>query len=242
MHELPKVSVVTICYNAQELINHTLQSVSSQQYPALEYIVIDGASTDNTMSIISNYKSKITHLLSEPDSGLYDAMNKGLGLASGDFVIFMNAGDTFYNTDTVRKVMEKGKNADFVYGRPLVMAQDGTQKEWHKMIPTDASIRPESFLLGMVVCHQAIFVRRSIAPNFDLRWKISSDIDWTIKVLKKSKAVYFYHSHVCLYLAGGLSNKRKWQAVYERFRIGINHFGFSQALFSQLQILASWFK
>lgn len=242
MQFLPKISVITICFNAAIDIERTLQNVSSQHYPALEYIVVDGGSTDRTLEIINNYKSKITHLLNEPDKGLYDAMNKGLALATGEFVIFMNSGDMFYDTDTLRYLMEKGKGADFIYGRPLVIEKNGRQNTWHKEIPDADSLVPESFLPGMVICHQASLIRRSIAPKFEIKYQIASDIDWIIKVVKRSKRFYFHDGYVCYYYRGGLSGKYRWKALMERFEILSIHFGFRQALIAQFKIVSNLIK
>lgn len=242
MQVLPKISVITICFNAAAEIERTLQNVSSQNYPAIEYIVVDGASTDRTREIIHTYKSKITHLLSEPDKGLYDAMNKGLALATGEFVIFMNSGDMFYNQDILRHLMEKGKDADFVYGRPLVIEKNGRQNTWHKPIPDADSLVPESFLPGMVVCHQASLIRRNIAPKFEIKYHIAADIDWIIKVVKSSKRSYFHDGYVCYFFRGGLSGKYRMRALWERFEILSYHFGFRQALNAQFKILINLIK
>lgn len=242
MQVLPKISVITICFNAAAVIERTLQNVSSQNYPAIEYIVVDGASTDRTREIINSYKSKITHLLSEPDQGLYDAMNKGLALATGEYVVFMNSGDMFYDRDTLRHLMEKGKDADFVYGRPLVIEKNGRQNTWHKPIPYADSLVPESFLPGMVVCHQASMIRRNIAPKFEIKYHIAADIDWIIKVVKSSKRSYFHDGYVCYFYRGGLSGKYRLKALWERFEILSFHFGFQQALKAQFEILISLIK
>ena len=103
----PTFSVITVCRNAQHTIEDTLQSVITQSYHHVEYIVIDGNSTDGTLSIIRRYQERIAHVVSEPDRGLYDAMNKGLRLATGDYVCFLNAGDCFHEDDTLQQMVHR---------------------------------------------------------------------------------------------------------------------------------------
>ena len=242
MKILPKISVVTICCNAEDQIEKTIESVVSQDYPAIEYIIIDGASTDQTLDKIKKYLSKINVFISEPDQGLYDAMNKGLRSASGVYILFMNAGDTFYESQSLSNLIQNAKDADFIYGKTVVTGEDGTQKEWHKKIPCATAISPASFLQGMVVCHQAMLIRKTLVSEFDLKWEISSDLDWVIKALKKTEKKHFYDQYVCTFLMGGLSSRRKWKAITERFWISVKHFGFSRAVFAQFQIIISWFR
>ena len=125
----PVLSVITIVYNNVRDIERTMLSVLNQTYHAIEYIVIDGASTDGTLDIIKQYKNRITKLISEKDKGIYDAMNKGLAIATGDYVIFMNSGDEFYATDTVAKVFASAPDADIYYGE-TEMIDDERRKPW----------------------------------------------------------------------------------------------------------------
>ncbi|MBK8501181.1 MAG: glycosyltransferase [Saprospiraceae bacterium] len=237
LDEFPKVTVITICLNAERKLEDTLRSVTSQTYPNIEYLVIDGASSDRTLSIIEKYQSNIDQVCSQSDRGLYDAMNKGLSLSTGTFVIFMNSGDTFYNEETLKDLIEAGYKDDFIYGRPLVIEQNGAESDWHKDVPDENSMKPESFLKGMVVCHQALVVRTSIAPNFDLRYPVASDIDWAIKALKASNSVHFHPVYVCRFHRGGLSDKLRRKALLERFHIMRRHFGLVRAFTAHLEIL-----
>lgn len=242
MDDFPKVTVITVCFNAEEKLETTLTSVLSQRYPNLEYIVIDGASTDRTLSIIQKHSSELIRVYSQPDQGLYDAMNKGLLLASGEWVIYMNSGDTFYLEETLKEMVEAGHQADFIYGHPLVIGIDGDEHVWHKVIPDGNSIRPESFLKGMVVCHQALLVRRQIAPAFDLRYRVASDIDWTIESLKRSSRIYYYPGYICRYYRGGLSERKRTRALIERFLILHKHFGLTRTISAHLTMLAGKMK
>ena len=104
---MPKISVVTVCYNAVETIEKTILSVINKTYQNIEYIIIDGASTDGTVDIINRYRDKIAYFVSEPDKGIYDAMNKGINAATGDWISFMNAGDTFYCNKTIHRLFHR---------------------------------------------------------------------------------------------------------------------------------------
>lgn len=124
----PKISVITVCYNAENSIEKTIESVLNQNYSNIEYIIIDGKSTDNTKNILRKYRDKITKIISEPDSGLYDAMNKGLLLATGDYVNFMNAGDIFCDNNVIKDVIEKyNSSADVIYGNAVVINPNGSE-------------------------------------------------------------------------------------------------------------------
>lgn len=127
-HLTPKFSVITVTYNAEAVLEDTIQSVISQTYRHVEYIIIDGASKDNTLSVINRYKEHISHIVSEPDKGLYDAMNKGIGLATGDYLCFLNAGDSFHEDDTLQQMVHSitgSKLPDVLYGETALVDKEG---------------------------------------------------------------------------------------------------------------------
>lgn len=128
MEKSPKISIITVCFNAGNALEKTIKSVISQSYPNLEYIIIDGKSTDNSLEIINKYSQYISIIISEPDSGLYDAMNKGLNLATGEYVNFMNAGDIFYNNEvTSNLIKEANLDYDVIYGDAIAINQNGQE-------------------------------------------------------------------------------------------------------------------
>ncbi len=234
----PLISVITVCYNAERYLERTLDSVLSQKDVNLEYIIVDGDSKDRTPSIIEKYKEQIARIVSEPDHGLYDAMNKGITLATGDYISFMNAGDVFYNEETLSRALENSDGANFIYGLTEKVDEDGKTSPWHKITPTENDLTAKSFINGMVICHQSMIVRRNLAPVFDYgRWQISADIDWTIKILKKTRNIHFYNNYICRYLDGGISARRKWKAVTERFLLSIDHFGIFPSILIQFKLL-----
>jgi len=233
----PTVSIITVSYNAEEYIERTMQSVQAQTYPNIEYVVIDGASKDKTLEIINNYKSIVTTLVSERDKNLYDAMNKGIQHATGEYIWFMNAGDKIATPDTLEKAMAGAQNADFIYGKTIRITEDGQEHAWHKAHPKPETLNWKSFGQGMVVCHQSMLVRRSLAPLYDLNWKHVADIDWCLKVMKGAKKVHDTGETMSLFLEGGYSNQTKRASLKERFRVVQSHMGFAGAVGSHLKII-----
>lgn len=129
LHHLhPKFSIITVTYNAGKVLEDTIQSVITQTYKNVEYILVDGGSTDNTLSIINQYRSMIQQVISEPDRGLYDAMNKGIKMATGDYICFLNAGDAFHEDDTLQQMVHSlTENAlpDVLYGETAIVDEEG---------------------------------------------------------------------------------------------------------------------
>ncbi|HZH55525.1 MAG TPA: glycosyltransferase family 2 protein [Sphingobacteriaceae bacterium] len=115
-HFAPTLSVITVVYNNVKDIARTLHSVLDQSYPHIEYVVVDGGSTDGTLAVLRQYEDRISQLISEPDEGIYDAMNKGLRMATGDYVLFMNSGDELYASNTVEAVFASASDSDIYYG------------------------------------------------------------------------------------------------------------------------------
>jgi len=231
----PTLSVITIVYNNALDIERTMLSVLNQTYPNIEYIIIDGLSTDGTLDIIKKYSDKISKLVSEKDEGIYDAMNKGLALATGDYVLFMNSGDEFYSPDTVANVFASADNADIYYGETEMIDGNGKSlgQRRHKA-PDDFSWR--SFKYGMSVSHQAIFVKRSIAEPFNRKYELSADIDWILNAAKNAKIIVNTHQYVAKYLVGGVSKKRHRRSLQERFDIMKKHYGLIPTLLNHIVI------
>lgn len=237
----PRVSVVTVTYNAEKVLERTLRSVLTQTYPYKEYIIIDGNSKDTTLEIIRKNAHHIDFWLSEPDQGIYDAMNKGIAQASGDYIIFLNAGDTFFEEKTLEKIFEQNTEADIYYGEsqmidPTTLQPVGLRSEFtpHKL---PQKLTWKSMAWGMVVCHQAILVKKSIIEDFDLSYRYSSDIDWVIRMLKKAKTIQHTNQIIATYLLGGISAQKRKKSLGERYQILQKHFGFLPNLFHHLLIL-----
>ncbi len=241
MKSLPKVSIITITYNAEKYLERTLKSVVLQTYPNKEYVIIDGNSTDGTLAIIQKNAHHIDYWISEPDKSLYDAMNKGLTYATGEYVVFMNAGDTFFEETTLEKVFANcSEDIDVYYGDTMMIAEPNfeplglrSQITPHKLPP---KLSWKDLRTGLVVCHQALIVRKSLCEPYDLRFKYSSDIDWIIRILKKKPKVYNTGEVVATYLVGGLTTTKRKDSLKERFIILQKHFGFFPNLFNHFLI------
>jgi glycosyltransferase involved in cell wall biosynthesis len=234
----PKLSVITIVYNNVKDIERTMLSVLNQSYPHIEYIVIDGASKDGTQKVIEKYRDKLTRYLSEPDQGIYDAMNKGLALATGDYVLFMNSGDEIYSPDTVTDIFETQNSADIYYGETeMYNGKWESQGQRRHCAPENFNWR--SFKYGMSVGHQAIYIKRSITEPYDLQYKYSSDIDWIIKAAKKASSIVNTHMYVAKYLVGGMSKKKHFASLQERFKIFNKYYGLIPNLINHVFIALS---
>lgn len=220
----PKISIITIVYNNVRDIEYTVRSVMKQTYPNFEYIVIDGLSTDGTLDVLLKYKEEITTLVSEPDKGIYDAMNKGLALATGEYVLFLNSGDELYEDMTLEKVMGSGDNADIYYGETKLVNEEremiGDRR--HK---TPDKFDWKSFKYGMNVCHQAIYIRRSLTGPYDTQYKLSADIDWIIRAAQKAEKIVNVRQYVAKYLVGGMSQQRHKESLRERYAIFKKYYG-----------------
>ena len=220
----PTLSVITIVYNNVRDIERTMLSVLNQTYPQIEYIVVDGASTDGTLDIIKRYENRVAKFISEKDNGIYDAMNKGLKLATGNYVIFMNSGDEFYATDTVEKVFATADDADIYYGE-TEMINDQLQSLGQRRHKAPENFTWRSFNYGMSVSHQAIYIKRPLIEPYDPKYQLSADIDWIIRAAKKAKKIVKVDGYVAKYLVGGTSKAKHRQSLAERFDIMKRHYG-----------------
>jgi glycosyltransferase involved in cell wall biosynthesis len=239
MNSLPKISVITVVFNGVQFIERTIKSVVSQTYPKVEYLVIDGKSTDGTVEMIRKYKDEINFWISESDQGIYDAMNKGLQKATGDFVLFMNAGDAFYEKDTLSKIpFEKHPNADIFYGDTVIIDENTGAELGLRRKKLPENLTWKNYKKGMVACHQSILVRKDIAVNYNTNYKLSADIEWVILALKKSRKTVFTETIVARFLNGGVSRKQQKSSLKERFIIMKNYFGLPQTIISHIGFIA----
>jgi|SRR5690606_38918501 len=233
----PTLSVITIVYNNVQDIERTILSVTNQTYKNIEYIIIDGGSTDGTLDIVKKYESRIARWVSEPDNGIYNAMNKGLRAASGDYVLFMNSGDEIYDRSTVQQVFNCDANADIYYGE-TEMYDKNWQSLGRRRHQAPEHFNWKSFKYGMNISHQAIYIKRAITDPYDEYYKLSADIDWIIKAARKAKKIVNTHQYVAKYLVGGISKKRHLESLKERFEIFTEHYGFTANLFHHVMIAA----
>ena len=239
-HQSPTISIITIVYNAVDLLEGTIQSVIQQTYPNIEYIVVDGGSNDGTLQIIETFKNKINQWVSEPDKGLYDAMNNGLKMATGDFVWFMNAGDKINRVDTVEKMMlSYTPNTDVLYGEVMMVDEKGRNLGTRSEVTTHRlpkKLTWKSMAYGMVVCHQAILIRRNICPMYEMD-NLTADIDWVIQALQHSRENTHSNLILAQYLTGGISKKRHQQSLKDRYQVLKKHFGVIPNFFNHIIIV-----
>lgn len=221
---MPKLTVITIVYNNVRDIERTIKSVLNQSYKNIEYIVIDGASTDGTSEVIEKYKAQISKIVTEADKGIYDAMNKGLAIATGRYVLFMNSGDEIYDENTVQDIFDTSPGADIYYGE-TEMFNDNWESLGKRRHEVPEEFDWTSFRFGMNVSHQSIYIRRSLTEPFDLTYKYSSDIDWIIKASKKASNIVNVNRYVAKYLVGGMSKQKHRESLIERFKIFSKYYG-----------------
>ena len=245
------ISIITITYNAERFLERTVSSIVGQEGCVLgvdyEYIIVDGASKDGTLDIIRQHEKQITRWVSEPDRGLYDAMNKGLHMATGDYVWFMNAGDEIHDPAVLSKLRAAMHTtpADVYYSDALFVSDDGTTRSGPPVglrsaitphtLPTN--LRWQDMALGMKVSHQAFVVRRSLAPDYDTT-NLSADLDWEIRCLKAAQRVEHLPFVLCKYLVGGLSVQQHRRSLTDRFRVLVTHFGLLPTLWNHARIVA----
>lgn len=221
------LSVITVTYNAERTLERTLKSVREQSYPHIEHIIVDGKSKDGTLALIREYENPKLRWISEPDKGLYDAMNKAVAMASGDYLCFLNAGDTFFSSETVAKMMQsipENTFPDILYGETAIVDNKGEFLHMRRLKAPE-TLSWKSFRQGMLVCHQAFIVKRSLFEPYDLSYRFSADVDWCIRLMKKAKLIYNTRLTLINYLNEGMTTANRNASLKERYRIMAKHYG-----------------
>jgi len=212
---IDKISVVTVTYNAKDVVAETIESVLNQTYSNVEYIIIDGASTDGTLEVVDLYKEIIDHFISEPDNGTYDAMNKAIDIASGEWIIFVNAGDFFVNNRTIADVFAHAinENIDFIYG-DYIWKGDKQDVRVNSR-PLDLMWQRISF------SHQSLFTRTRLMKEkkFDLKYKIVSDYNFYFSCYMEGCRFEKVDMPISVFRAGGLSDINFFKRTFERWKV-----------------------
>lgn len=232
----PLVSVITVVYNSEQLIERTLRSVANQTAKNIEHVIIDGASKDQTLAIVKSFPNGVAYWLSEKDHGIYDAMNKGIEKANGSYLIFLNSGDEFFADDTIEKVFLNNENADVYYGYTIITNEQGEILRNRRLRPPN-SLSWQSMQMGMVVCHQSVFVKKTIAVSYQIKYLISADIDWLIRCLKQAKMVCNTGLVISKFLDGGMSQTNQLKGLQERYEVLNFHFGYVKNGFNHLKMI-----
>ena len=254
MEEPPlKITVATVCYNAASLIERTINSVEEQDYPHVEHRIIDGNSQDATLEAVHHYQernsvARVPHevnCLSEPDHGIYDAMNKALRMATGHYILFLNAGDTLHSRQTLSLVacaataaygdhaLPEADDSDLgmlpavVYGQTDIVDEQGHFLR-HRRLTAPEVLTWRAFRHGMTVCHQAFFARTDLARRmvYNTAYRFSADYDWCVRCLKLSKCnAYVGDAPLISYLTDGLTDRNHSASLRERYHIMCHYYG-----------------
>ncbi len=248
-----KFTVITCTYNAASVLQRTLDSVRAQTWGDLEHLIVDGASRDDTVAMAEAYCSECRDdddgheatVVSEPDRGLYDAMNKGIARATGDYIVFLNAGDTLPDADTLETVASYVADGEplpaVLYGDTDIVDGDGHFLRHRRLTPPDR-LTWRSFRHGMLVCHQAFYARTDIARDtpYNLRYRYSADVDWCIRIMREGTRRHLALRRVphviAHFLDGGMTTANHRASLGERFRIMVRHYGLLTTLF-----MHAWF-
>lgn len=252
---MTRITIVTITFQAAKVLQPTLDSVFNQHHEWVEHIIVDGASNDGTVELAETYRQRSeamengheVKLLSEPDNGLYDAMNKGLQMATGDYVCFLNAGDKLADEDTLTRVAEvaeaysDGVRPAVVYGDTDIIDAEGRFVRHRRLAPTE-TLSWRSFKHGMVVCHQAFYARTQLARQvpYDTHYLFSADVDWCIRVMRKAEEDKEPLCHagkvLALYLEEGQTTLHHKESLMERFDVMRHHYGLCTTI-----VMHAWF-
>ena len=242
-----KITIITVTYNAAFVLQRTFDSVCTQTYQDIEHLIIDGASKDETVQMAESYKAQVPYkvvIRSEPDQGLYDAMNKGLHKATGDYLIFLNAGDALHANDTLETVSQLSSNSPAViYGDTSIVDSEGRFLHLRRLRPPK-QLTWKSFKQGMLVCHQAFYVRTDIAQqeDYDLLYRHSADVDWCIRVMKRAELQHLplVNTNAILadFMEGGNTTQNHRASLKERYQVMCHHYGTIQTILLHLWFLA----
>ena len=190
-----KISIITVCYNSEEHLQETIESVLKQSYHNIEYIVVDGGSKDKTLDIIKSYHGKINHWISEPDNGIYDALNKGIRMATGDVVGIINSDDYFHRSDAIEKVAEclKENKAESVFADIIFVQRENPEK--HVRYYSSRSFKPWKMRFGFMPAHPTFFTYKRNFEKYgfyDTSFKIAGDFEIMVRMFLKHKVSFQY--------------------------------------------------
>lgn len=240
----PLFSIITVTYNAALTLPATLASVKEQSCKLFEYIVMDGVSSDKTLKLSIDAGIEQSRIYSSLDSGIYDAMNKAMELATGEYLIFLNAGDRFHSPDTLQKLADLIMDNDFpgiVYGQTDLVDIEGRYiAPRHLTAPKELTFK--SFADGMVVCHQAFVVLKKLAQPYDLRYRYSSDYEWCIRCLQRSRRNVYFDGVMIDYLNEGMTTANRRASLMERFKIMSYYYGFWPTLVRHVRFIPRFFR
>ena len=213
------ISIVTVVYNSVDQIETTILSVLNQSYPKIQYIIIDGGSTDGTLDILEKYRNQIDLIISEPDKGIYDAMNKSVNYCKGEWLNFMNSGDIFDSTEIIEQIFNSNTTDEFniIYGKHKVA--------YGNKIISKKSNPVNELWKGMTIQHQSIFIRKSILEEypFNTNYKFAADFDILYYCYKKGYQFKFINKFVSIVASNGVSELNSVKTYSEFKKIALFH-------------------
>jgi glycosyltransferase involved in cell wall biosynthesis len=240
----PLISVITVCFNSADIISETIESVLNQSYKSIEYIFIDGDSVDTTVKVINSYKDKaiengaIFKLISEPDNGIYDAMNKGIYNSSGEYIHFLNAGDLFCTKTVLESIAEKLKetNCNLLVGGSIHVDKNFKIEKKYTLKSASSFYRD-----GKMICHQSIFHKASAFKKYgiyNIKYKFVADQEWVMRFLSKKnikEKIIYFDNPIIFYDMNGVSALNRKKVIKER-KILIKSFNFGKINFLRATI------
>lgn len=235
MKQQPKFSLITVCYQAASLLPDTLQSALQQSFKDFELVIIDGGSTDNTHEVLKPFTDYIGTFISEPDHGIYDAMNKGVKAAKGEYIYFLNAGDSFYDHSVLENVNQciKLHNPDLIYAK-VETKNEPTGVNY----VTGKPVAFQMFYSHYPICHQATFAKKNVFQKiglFNLRYSLVADGEWFIRVFKQAQLhTFFLDQVVAFYDIQGATYFKRMKGYKEYIHVGFRHFPFYIAVVNLL--------
>jgi len=239
----PKLSLITVCYNAEKVLEQSLQSAMSQDFQDFEFVVIDGGSSDKTIEIAKKFNSKIGYIISEKDKGIYDAMNKGILAAKGEWLYFLNAGDSFYNNQVLSSLFnhENFNQSSFIYGK-VQTKNEPTGVDYI----TGEPIQFKDFYSKYPICHQATFSKKALFDEiglFNTRYKLAGDTEWFARLFKsKENDCVFTNNVIAFYDIQGTTYHKRMAGYREYLDFGRKHFPFFVSLKNHLFYPLLWLK
>lgn len=219
----PKISVITVCFNSETTIRDTLESVIAQRYPNIEYLVVDGGSSDSTVSIIEEYRNSIDYFVSEKDGGIYDAMNKGIRAATGDFVGILNSDDVFAGTDSVEKIalaIQQNDEVDAVYGDLVYVDRWNLEKVVR--LYSSKFFRPWKMRFGFMLPHPTFYARRDLFDElgfYKTNYRVAADFELLSRFLGNGVNTVRIGGTLIKMREGGISSTGLWWRIHQNFEI-----------------------
>lgn len=228
-------TIITVVFNGGDAVEGTIESLICQSFEDYEFVVIDGKSTDNTREVLDTYSDSIDVLVSEPDAGIYDAMNKGVDRSTGEYIIFMNSGDRFYDKfvlSNLENFIRQNNFPDFIYG-------DSSEFSNGQLLVKPARSHNQAWY-GMFTHHQSmLYSRKSLgALRYSLSFPIAADYDFTLNFLKRSRGISYFPFPISVFERGGVSGRRVRQSVFDLYRIKRANLGFSSLASLALVVFA----